>query len=50
MGDFRTHTAEDLATGLFADEGRRLPAGEGSKRLQLYDWARLLLFHLQSPP
>lgn len=50
MGDFRTHTAEDLATGLSGDDWRRLPAGEGSKGPRLYDWARLRLFRLQSPP
>ncbi len=50
MGDFRTHTAEDLAAGLSADQWRRLPAGEGSKGPRLYDWARLRLFRLQSPP
>jgi SRSO17 transposase len=50
MGDFRTHTAEDLAAGLSADEWRRLPAGQGSKGPRLYDWARLRLFRLQSPP
>jgi SRSO17 transposase len=41
MGDFRTHTAEDLAAGLSGDEWRRLPAGEGSKGPRLYDWAEL---------
>jgi hypothetical protein len=41
MGDFRTHTAEDLAAGLSGDEWRRLPAGEGSKGPRLYDWAQL---------
>ena len=50
MGDFRTHTAQDLAAGLSANEWRRLPAGEGSKGPRLYDWARLRLFRLQSPP
>ena len=50
MGDFRTPTAEDLATGISADEWRRLPAGEGSKGPRLYGWARLRLFRLQSPP
>src|SRR3984893_1675504 len=50
MGDFRTHTAEDLAAGLSGDDWRRLPAGEGSKGPRLYDWARLRLFRLQSPP
>ena len=50
MGDFRTHTAEDLAAGLSADEWWRLPAGQGSKGPRLYDWARLRLFRLQSPP
>src|ERR1700730_1663067 len=49
MGDFRTHTAEDLAAGLSGDDWRRLPAGEGSKGPRLYDWARLRLFRLQSP-
>jgi SRSO17 transposase len=49
MGDFRTHTAEDLA-GLAMDQWRRLPAGQGSKGPRLYDWARLRLFRLQSPP
>jgi SRSO17 transposase len=49
-GDFRTPTAEDLAAGLSGDDGRRLPAGEGSKGPRLYDWARLRLFRLQSPP
>lgn len=46
MGGFRTHTAADLA----ADQWRRLPAGEGSKGPRLYEWARLRLFRLQSPP
>ena len=50
MGDFHTHTAADLAAGLSADQWRRLPAGEGSKGPRLYDWARLRLFRLQSPP
>jgi SRSO17 transposase len=50
MGDFRTHTAEDLAAALSADEWRRLPAGQGSKEPRLYDWARVRLFRLQSPP
>ena len=50
MGDFRTHTAEELATDLSADQWRRLPAGQGSKGPRLYDWARLRLFRLQSPP
>jgi len=50
MGDFRTHTAEDLAAGLSVDQWRRLPAGQGSKGPRLYDWARLRLFRLQSPP
>lgn len=50
MGDFHTHTAEELAAGLAAGEWRRLPAGEGSKGPRLYDWARLRLFRLQSPP
>ena len=50
MGDFRTPTAEDLAAGLSGDDWRRLPAGEGSKGPRLYDWARLRLFRLQSPP
>ena len=50
MGDFHTHTAADLAAHLSADEWRRLPAGEGSKGPRLYDWARLRLFRLQSPP
>lgn len=50
MGDFRAHTAEDLAAGLSANEWRRLPAGQGSKGPRLYDWARLRLFRLQSPP
>jgi SRSO17 transposase len=38
MGDFRTHTAEDVAAGLSADQWRRLPAGQGSKGPRLYDW------------
>ena len=50
MGDFRTHAAEDLAADVSADEWRRLPAGAGSKGPRLYDWARLRLFRLQSPP
>jgi SRSO17 transposase len=50
MGDFRTHTVEDLAAGLSVDQWRRLPAGQGSKGPRLYDWARLRLFRLQSPP
>lgn len=50
MGDFRTHTAKDVAAGLSADQWRRLPAGAGSKGPRLYDWARLRLFRLQSPP
>ena len=50
MGDFRTHTAEDLAARASANEWRRLPAGQGSKGPRLYDWARLRLFRLQSPP
>ena len=50
MGDFRTHTAEDLVAGLAMDQWRRLPAGQGSKGPRLYDWARLRLFRLQSPP
>ena len=50
MGDLRTHTAEDLAASLSADEWRRLPAGQGSKGPRLYDWARVRLFRLQSPP
>ena len=50
MGDFHTHTAEELAAGLAAGEWRRLPAGEGSKGPRLYDWARLRLLRLQSPP
>ena len=50
MGDFRTHTAQELAAGLSAEEWRRLPAGQGSKGPRLYDWARVRLFRLQSPP
>jgi len=50
MGDFRMHTAEDLACELSADQWRRLPAGAGSKGPRLYDWARVRLFRLQSPP
>ena len=50
MGDFHTRTAEELAAGLAAGEWRRLPAGEGSKGPRLYDWARLRLLRLQSPP
>jgi SRSO17 transposase len=50
MGDFRTHTAEKLAADLSADQWRRLPAGQGSKGPRLYDWARVRLFRLQSPP
>ena len=50
MGDFRTHTAQDLAAGLPAGDWRRLPAGQGSKGPRLYDWARLRMFRLQSPP
>jgi SRSO17 transposase len=50
MGDFRTHTAEDLAAGPSGDQWRRLAAGEGSKGPRLYDGARLRLLRLQSPP
>ena len=50
MGDFHTHTAQDLAADLPKREWRRLPAGEGSKGPRLYDWARLRLMRLQSPP
>jgi SRSO17 transposase len=50
MGDFRTHTAAELAAGLSAEVWRRLPAGQGSKGPRLYDWARVRLFRLQSPP
>lgn len=50
MGDFHTHTARDLAADLSADQWRRLPAGAGSKGPRLYDWARVRLFRLQSPP
>ena len=32
MGDFRTHTAEDFATGLSSDDWRRLPEGRGFER------------------
>lgn len=32
MGDFHTHTAEDLAAGLSSDEWRRLPEGRGIER------------------
>ena len=50
MGDFHTYTAEQLAADLAPDEWQRLPAGVGSKGSRLYDWARLRLFRLQSPP
>lgn len=50
MGGFRMHTAEDLAASLAPDEWQRWPAGAGSKGPRLYDWARLRLFRLQSPP
>jgi SRSO17 transposase len=50
MNDFRTRAAQDLAAELPKDEWRRLPAGEGSKGPRLYDWARLRLMRLQSPP
>jgi SRSO17 transposase len=50
VGDFHTHTAEELAAGLSPDQWRRLPAGEGSKGPRLYDWARLRLLRLQAPP
>jgi SRSO17 transposase len=50
MGDFCSHTAQDLAVDLPKREWRRLPAGEGSKGPRLYDWARLRLMRLQSPP
>jgi SRSO17 transposase len=50
MSDSRTHAAQDLAAELPKGEWRRLPAGEGSKGPRLYDWARLRLMRLQSPP
>ncbi len=50
MGDFRTHAAQDLAADLPTGAWRRLPAGVGSKGPRLYDWARLRLMRLQSPP
>ena len=50
MGDFHTYTAEQLAADLAPHEWQRLPAGVGSKGPRLYDWARLRLFRLQSPP
>jgi SRSO17 transposase len=50
VGDFHTHTAEELAAGLSPGQWRRLPAGEGSKGPRLYDWARLRLLRLQAPP
>lgn len=50
MGDFHTHTAEDLAASLTANQWQRLPAGAGSKGPRLYDWARLRLFRMQAPP
>lgn len=50
IGGFRTHTAQELAAAVADNEWRRLPAGQGSKGPRLYDWARLRLFRLQSPP
>jgi SRSO17 transposase len=48
VGDFLSHTAEELAAGLSPDQWRRLPAGEGSKgavllRLQAPPWDHWLL-------
>jgi len=50
MGDLHTHTAEELAAGLTVDRWQRLPAGAGSRGPRLYDWARLRLSRLQTPP
>ena len=50
IGGFRTRTAQELAAAVADNEWRRLPAGQGSKGPRLYDWARLRLFRLQSPP
>jgi hypothetical protein len=36
VGDFHTHTAEELAAGLSPDQWRRLPAGESSKSPRVY--------------
>lgn len=47
---FTTATAEALADAVAAPDWRRLPAGAGSKGPRLYDWARVRLFRLQSPP
>lgn len=47
---FATRAAEEIATSLEREDWRRLPAGQGSKGPRLYDWARVRLLRLQSPP
>jgi SRSO17 transposase len=47
---FTTRTAAEIATSLEAGDWRRLPAGQGSKGPRLYDWARVRLLRLQTPP
>jgi SRSO17 transposase len=47
---FRSRTAADVAAGLGRDAWHRLAAGRGSKGPRLYDWARVRLNRLQSPP
>jgi SRSO17 transposase len=50
MAGFKTQTAEALADAVGEQDWSRLPAGAGSKGPRRYDWARVRLFRLQSPP
>jgi len=47
---FKTQGAEDIARALDGKDWHRLPAGQGAKGPRLYDWARVRLMRLQSPP
>lgn len=49
-GSFRSRTAENVAADLGPRAWHRLPAGQGAKGPRLYDWARVRLLRLQTPP
>jgi SRSO17 transposase len=47
---FATRDASGIADALPASAWHRYPAGEGAKGPRLYDWARVRLLRLQTPP